>query len=516
MEFNLYIWILSILPIVLLLFLMAKVKMSSKKAAVLSLILTVLIALIFYKMNFLQLSIAVQKGAALSLYVILIIIGAVFLFNVVDLAGGFETIKEFMKKINGNKTIQFILLSWAFSGFIQGVTGFGVPIAIVGALLIGTGYKPLKSITAVLVGHSWAISFGSMGSSFFALQLVTGLEPVKLGITLALFFFIPVFTTGLAVAHIYGGIDTVKKYFLYILPVSLLIGTAQLIAAAGNFAHIGSLMGGLVGSISLLIILFKKSSISLKELNKIQTSKMHITHAFLPYVILIGTVIVFQFPFITNNLPNIQLDFSFPGFTTGLGYRVLAEESFSPIKLFSHPIFFLVLSSLVGIIIYYKNDNIKTNMFKDIFSKTINKSKSSVLTVLLLMIMALIMNNSGMIFVFAKGMANISGSFFPIISPLIGILGAFLTGSNTSSNVLFGSFQLNTAELLGLSPVMISSTQSVGGSLGSAIAPAKILLGTSVVGIVNNEGEIIKKCINYTLIIGLIVGLVSYFIHFFI
>jgi len=516
MEFNLLIWILSILPIVLLLFLMAKVKMSSKNAAILSLILTAFIALFFYEINISQLFIAVQKGAALSLYVILIIIGAVFLFNVVDIAGGFDTIKEFMKKIDGNKTVQFILLSWAFSGFIQGVTGFGVPIAIAGALLIGTGYKPLKSITAVLVGHSWAISFGSMGSSFFALQLVTNLEPVKLGITLALFFFIPVFATGLAVAHIYGGFKTVKKYVLYILPVSILISFAQLIAAAGNFAHIGSLMGGLVGSLSLLIILFKKSSLSLEEFKTIKTSKMHVTYAFLPYVVLIGTVILFQFPFIINNLPKIQLDFSFPGFTTGLGYQVVAEQSFSPIKLFSHPIFFLVISSLIGIIIYYKNNNLKSSMLKDILYKTLNKSKSSVLTVLLLMIMALVMNNSGMIFVFAKGMANISGSFFPIISPLIGILGAFLTGSNTSSNVLFGSFQLNTANLLGLSPVIISSTQSVGGSLGSAIAPAKILLGTSVVGIINNEGEIIKKCINYTLIIGLIVGLISYIIHFFI
>jgi len=106
-------------------------------------------------------------------------------------------------------------------------------------------------------------------------------------------------------------------------------------------------------------------------------------------------------------------------------------------------------------------------------------------------------------------MARVSGNVFPLFSPLIGILGAFLTGSNTSSNVLFGAFQVNTANLINFSPDIIASTQSIGGSLGSAIAPAKILLGTSVVGITGKEGEIIKSCIKYTIFNALLVGLVA-------
>lgn len=513
MEFNIMMWVTAFLPIIILLFLMSYIKMNSRNAALISLGFTILLSIFIYQFQFKYLWIAVQKGAALSLYVILIILGAVFLYNIVDIAGGFNSIKAFMKNIDGNRAIQFILLSWGFSGFIQGVTGFGVPIAIVGALLIGTGYKPLKSITAVLVGHSWAISFGSMGSSFFALQLVTNLEPIKLGITLALFFFIPVIATGIAVAHIYGGVQTVKDNLLYILPVSLLIGSAQLAAAAGGFAHVGALMGGIVGTSSLLLVLFKKTDLTLENIKDIKTDYMPITKALLPYTVLIGSVLIFQIPFIKGLLPKLQLDFSFPGFTTNLGYEVSSEQSYSPIKLFSHPIFFLGLSSITGLYIYIKNKYLTYQKFKKIFSNTYNKAKSSVTTVLILMIMALIMNNSGMIYIFAKGMANFSGKLFPLFSPFIGILGAFLTGSNTSSNVLFGAFQLNTAGLLDLSPVMISSTQSLGGSLGSAIAPAKILLGTSVVGIWNKEGEIIKRCIGYTLSIGLIVGLVSLIIH---
>lgn len=513
MEFNLFMWLIAALPIIVLLFLMAYIKMNSRQAALVSLGLTLILSFFVYQLEPIQILISAGKGAALSLYVILIIVGAVLLYNIVDIAGGFTAIKKFMESLGGDRALQFIGLSWAFTGFIQGVTGFGVPIAIVGALLIGIGYKPLVAITAVLVGHSWAVSFGSMGSSFFALQLVTGLEPISLGFTLALFFFVPIIITGLAVAHIYGGWPVVKSNLKYILPMGILMGSAQLGAAAGGFAHIGALLGGLTGSIFFLVIMFMNSSMTISRLVRFKDGGMSIATALLPYIVLIGTVLVSQVPTVKSLLPDWQLAFSFPGFTTGLGYEVAAERSFSPIKLFSHPIFFLALASFTGSILFYWKQHLDGDRFKQIFQRSYKKASSSVATVFLLMVLALIMNNSGMIFNFAQGMARVSQASFPLISPLIGILGAFLTGSNTSSNVLFGAFQIDTAELLGFSPVIIASTQSIGGSLGSAIAPAKILLGTSVVGIVGKEGEIIKRCFGYTILSGLSIGLIALLIE---
>ena len=149
MEFSVWMWFVSVLPIVTLLFLMSYLKLSSRKSALISLAVTILSALFIFELHFNQLAISMGKGAFLSLYVILIIVGAVILYNIVEMAGGFETIKDFMESLGGNKSLQFIGLSWAFTGFIQGVTGFGVPIAIVGALLIGIGYKPLMAITGI-------------------------------------------------------------------------------------------------------------------------------------------------------------------------------------------------------------------------------------------------------------------------------------------------------------------------------------------------------------------------------
>lgn len=512
MKANILMWLISFLPIVVLLFSISYFKLSSRNSAFISLSLTIISALYIYKLNLSQLRVSIGKGAFLGFYVILIIIGAVLLYNIVDKAGGFETIKEFMEILGNNKGLQFIGLTWAFTGFIQGVSGFGVPVAIVGSLLIGMGYNPLMAITAVLVGHSWAISFGSMGSSFFALQLVTNLDSVELGIILALFLIIPIFTTGIAAAYIYGGTKEVKNNLKYIIPLGSLMSLLQLISAYGDFAQIGSLLAGFAGSLYFLIILIVNSGLSFKESIFFRDKNMTLLTAIFPYAILIVSVLFFQIPTIKNFIPETSISLSFPGYTTGLGYNVSAEQSYSPIALFSHPIFFLLLSSFSGVILYLSKNLLNLKKLKLIAKSSLESSVSSAVNVFLLLILAIIMKDSGMIFNFAKGAANISGTAFPILSPMIGILGSFLTGSNTSSNVLFGAFQVNTADLINISPKIIASTQSIGGALGSAIAPAKIILGTVIMGIKNSEGKIIKKCLTYTLGNGLLIGLIAFFI----
>ncbi len=123
MEFSLILWLIAALPIIVLLILMSYINMKSRNAALISLGLSILFATLVYQLNLNQLWIASGKGAALSLYVILIIVGAVILYNIVDISGGFEAIKHFIKSLGGNRALQFIGLSWAFAGFIQGVTG---------------------------------------------------------------------------------------------------------------------------------------------------------------------------------------------------------------------------------------------------------------------------------------------------------------------------------------------------------------------------------------------------------
>ncbi len=141
--------------------------------------------------------------------------------------------------------------------------------------------------------------------------------------------------------------------------MSIIIWAGQFLAAAGDFAHIGALLGGTLGSIYFMGLLIKRSDLSIKDIFNYENGGMNIKTALFPYIILIGSVLLFQIPFISNYLPDIELAFSFPGFTTGLGYAVEAEEAFSPIALFGHPIFFLIISSLSGGILFYIKGHLK-------------------------------------------------------------------------------------------------------------------------------------------------------------
>jgi len=514
MEFSLTLWLISFCPIIVLLILITFFKIDARESAFISCILAVLIAVYFFKLTYSQLFISVKKGSVLSLYIILIIIGAIFLYNIVEISGGFEAIKDFIKSLQGDKSIMFLGLSWAFTGFIQGITGFGVPIAIVGSLLVGIGFKPIPAMMAVLIGHSWAISFGTMGSSFFALTLVTQLDSLALGKLLAWFFFIPIISTGIFVAYIYEGIGAVKKNIKYILPIGFIMSFVQLFAAIFALPHIGSLLAGISGTVFFVLIIYFKFDLDFSKTN--DSKKMPLLFALLPYALLVIFVLFFQLPFIVNLLPEIKLDFAFPGFTTEMGYEVQPKDSYSPIALFTHPFFFLFVSSLIGISVYLRNQYLNSKKIKKVFYNSYKKARLSVQTVCLLIIMAIVMDNSGMIFMFADGMARISGVSFPFFSPFVGMLGAFLTGSNTSSNIFFGSFQIRTANMLDYSPYTIASIQSVGGSLGSAISPAKILLGTSIVGLMGEEGELIKKSLGYTLISGFLVGIAAMVLEIFL
>lgn len=515
MEFNLIYWFIALLPIALLLFLISYLEISSRLAAGISLLLASFLALNFFRVTPYQLSISAGKGAVLSLYVILIIVGAVLLYNIVDTAGGFEAMKVYINNLGGDRTLKLLALSWAFSAFIQGITGFGVPVAIVGAMLTGIGYKPVIALITVLIGHSWAISFGSMGSSFYALQLVTGLGALRLGSIMALLFFIPIFTTGIFTVHVYAGLRAVQKQLKYIIPVGFAMGIMLWAAAFLGFPHIGSLLAGMTGSVLFLLILLYRTEQG-KRVAREYSGIMSLKFALFPYFLLILSVLAAQIPPVAEFLPAWELAFSFPGYTTGLEFEVSAEANFSPIGFFTHPFFFLILASAAGLLLYRKNEYIQMGDVRTIFADSFNRASSSVLTVFLLMILASIMNDSGMVTMFARGMARMGGNIFPVLSPVIGILGAFLTGSNTSSNVLFGAFQVNTAGLLDLSPHMIASTQSIGGSLGSAVAPAKIVMGTAIVGLEGVEGDIVKKCLGYTLISGILVGVVVLIFNQFI
>ena len=505
---NLLYLFLASAPILTLLFTMIYLKWKSKLAGIVSWFLAALLAFYFFGITGQGFLVACGKGLTLSIFVLLIIWSAVILYNLVDQVGALKIISKYMVSFNKDRLLQVLLMSWCFASFIQGIAGFGVPVAIVAPLMVGMGFSPLVSVTTTLIGHSWSVTFGSMASSFFTLRLVTSLPEQELAFWLSILFLVPILICGLSVSHIYQGWKGIKKGYPTILLVTAVMGFSLWFFTTLGAVQVGSVMAGLLGTITIIVfsIFKRKKRLAVKK----ESGEMDFKLAIFPYFILISTIIFFQIEPIREFLKGYKIAFSFPEVVTSLGYMVPAEEAYAAIRLFAHPAPFILLATIIGALKYKKMGYLHNKMIKNIRANTLKQCIPTTISMSFMVMMALIMNDSGMTTTVASGVASFTGSMYPIFAPFIGVLGSFMTGSNTNSNILFGAFQKQVALNLGVSTFIIAGAQSVGGSLGSAVAPAKALLGASTVGIVGSEGEIIKKTLSYCMLNVFILGVITW------
>ena len=512
------------MPLLALLISMLWLKWSAPKAGLLSFIVAALCALFFYGADGFILGIACAKGLSLAIFVLLIIWASVFMYNVIDRLGGIKVIGTTISRLaGGSRTGQALLLGWTFSGFIQGITGFGVPVAVVVPLLFMLGFSPVISATLVLVGHSWAVTFGSMASSYYTIQLVTGIPGATIGPTMALLFALPTIVTGFCVAYIEGGWQSCRKSIAAILITGVIVSfLVWLMAYIGAF-QIASVVPGIIGC-GLIWLLGKTHLLGNKAEHYVESSpaksdngfSFHL--AFLPYYLLIALTILFQIPPLNEIGNRLYFGLDYPGLKSALGYVVEPVKAYAKIGLFNHPAPLILIATFLTFLVLAGMKQWQKGAGVSALKTTARQCFPTTIGIITMVMMALIMITTGMTDVLARGIASVTGKAFPIFSPYIGVLGCFMTGSNTNSNVMFGSLQVETAVSLGISPLIIACIQSIGGSLGSAIAPAKVLIGSTLVGLSGREGEVLRKALPYCLLIVFLVGLEAllaiYVFHF--
>jgi lactate permease len=279
-----------------------------------------------------------------------------------------------------------------------------------------------------------------------------------------------------------------------------------------NAPQISAITAGLVGSV--LVWLFSRTS-GFKQkpgsesasVVPIHKSAINFHVAFIPYYLLIFLALFIQLPAVKQATQNIFFAIDYPGVQTSLGYVVPQSENYAKIMLFGHPAPMILASILVTLIIFHRKGLHKNEIMKEAVKATFKQCWQPTLSIIAMVVMSLIMNDSGMTNIIAVSIAGATGSVYPLISPYIGVLGCFMTGSNASSNVMFGSLQTSAAAVLGISPLIIASAQSIGGSLGAAIAPAKVLLASSASGLGGKESYILRKTLVYCFIVTFIVGM---------
>ncbi len=528
---NIFHWVIALIPVITILVLMMFFRWSGGKSGAFSWILVAIISFLVFGGNFNLITIASLKGLWTTVFILYIIWGAMALFNIVDRVNGFEVIADsFTSLTGGDKLLQLLVVGWGLTTFIQGVTGFGTPIAVSALLLVGLGFSPVIATASSLMGHAWAVAFGSLGSSYGVLVNLSGLDPSGLAFWSSIFLSVTCIITGFSISYLYDGWKGLKHGLPAVLVMGVGMGGTLILVANFVLPYIASLAAGTVGLILGALFLpklkwYKEEKIDLDKIelkkgeekfgqNNGENMKESIGFhtAFMPYYLLLGFVFVIYLTPLNEILSKFKIGFSFPRTATSLGFVNKAIESYSPISILTTPGTLILLSAILSIVFYKYKGLWKKEYSRKIFSSISSQALPSTITVMTMSMMSVVMMDSGMINLLAQGTAMMAESFYPIVAPIIGILGTFMTGSNTSSNILFSAFQRDVAEIIGINSLAITSLQTTGGALGKMMTPTTIALGTGVTNIVGREGEIIKKTMGYALMMALVVGIASYII----
>ncbi len=485
-------FIISIAPIVVLLVTLLIIKLPAKKASAIAFLVAMVEFTLIYKPGIEGTVITIEKGLAMGLFVGFIAIGAMLLYNLVDMAGGFNTINKFLSTLFEDRFALFVLICWTFTAFLQGIAGYGLPAVIATTILIKGGYDPAKSAAAALLGHSWAISFGSMGSSIFAIDLVT--EPALHDILggMSLYGSLGMLACGLGVCFIYGGFRYVIKGLKYTIPCWIAMTASLIIMAKFEMVSVIGFVTGLVGIIAMMLTYRLISGQKYSHFDKTQVRQL--LDAVLPYLLIIVMSIGF---FIMN--PGLKLSFSFPGYETLLGVAVPAEEDYVTFNILKYPFTIILITTLISLVYYDRTGSLKISAMGDIIRRTWKKIYSTEITLFLLLCTANIMMDSGMIVTLSTSIVAMTGQTYPFMATVVGGIGAFITGSNTNSNILFGALQETAAVSLGMSPALMCAAQSISASVGGAIGPTTTALGAAAAGKTGSEGEIYRYTLGTTI-----------------
>ena len=504
--------LVAAIPVIFIFWALIK-KMKGYITSLLALAIAIFIALLIYGMPLKLTMLSTLHGSLYGLFPISwIIISAVFLFNVTVKSGQFEVIKSFMASITSDRRLQALLIAFSFGAFLEGAAGFGAPVAISGAMLVGLGFNPLYAAGLCLIANTAPVAFGSVGTPIIMASRMSDIPELAIsqmvGRTLPLLsLLIPFYLVTLMSGF---------KKSLEVMPAILVSGISFAFVQWFTSNYMGpmlpDILAGIASILSLLFLLkyWKPKSIwRFKEEPSLQTSveikytSLQILRAWSPFIIMTLFIIAWGFQPVKDILNSIGfIKFKIPGLENAI---LQPDGNPLPIKAFdfnylSTPgtavIFAAFISiPLIGISI---RESIK------IFGATLKQLMFPIITIAAVVGYAFIANYAGMSITMAVALAS-TGVLFPFFSPILGWLGVFLTGSDTSANALFGKLQAQTADTLGFDPLVTVSANATGGVTGKMISPQSIAVGAAAVGLVGKESDLFRFTFKHSFIMLFIV-----------
>ncbi|MGA6151165.1 MULTISPECIES: L-lactate permease [Stenotrophomonas] len=522
--------LIALLPIAFFFVALAVLRMKGWLAGTLTVAIALGVALLFYRMPLQQ---AVAAGAYGFIYglwpIAWIILGAVFLYKVSVKTGQFDIIRASILSVTEDQRLQMLMVGFAFGAFLEGAAGFGAPVAITAALLVGLGFKPLYAAGLCLIVNTAPVAFGAMGIPIIVAGQVTGLDAFEIGqmagrqlpfLTIIVLFWI---------MAIMDGWRGVKETW----PAVLVAGGSFAIAQYLTSNFIGPELPDITASLASLVCLtlflrrwtpvriFRfdteaSAQAAAQALEAPQYSRGQILKAWSPFLILTAMVTVWSIkPFKALFAAGGALDHwvlklpvpSLDQLVQKMPPIVPAPTAYGAVYTFdavSATGTAIMLGAVLAIVLL----KMRPAAALRTFAETANELKVPIYSIGMVLAFAFIANYSGLSATLALALAH-TGKAFTFFSPFLGWLGVFLTGSDTSSNALFSALQATTAQQIGVSEVLLVAANTTGGVTGKMISPQSIAIACAAVGLAGRESDLFRFTVKHSLIFTVMVGIIT-------
>jgi lactate permease len=522
--------IFAILPLVVLFVLLGVLRLKAHTAAVITLVVAIIVAVVVYSMPVGQAGDSALEGAAFGFWPIMwIVINALWIFNMTDASGHFDILRRAFGAVSDDQRVQVIVIGFCFGALLEALAGFGTPAAICGIMLVGLGLAPVRAAAVCLIADTSPVAFGAIAIPITTLSQVTGLPTHTLSQMvgrqtpfLALIVpFVMIFVidgrrglreawpaalvAGVSFAVVQFAVSNYVNYQLTDIVASLVsaIAMVALMRVWTPGSPVTAAGGGMRPAIAGGAVTDRPTERRVRAKEGQPLSRGEMFSAFAPYLIIIIVLGAMSLTSVTKELAKSTSTFKWPGLDIlGATGKPPKSELFK-LDWFTAAGTGLLVSGLLSMIVL----RVSPLLALRTYVRTLAQIKWALVTVCTVLAIAYVMNFSGQTITLGTWAAG-AGGFFAFLSPLIGWFGTAVTGSDTSTNSLFGALQVTAAKHAGLSPTLLAAANSSGGVLAKMVSPQNLAIGAAAVGLAGNEGDIFRKVVGWSILLVVVMAVI--------
>jgi lactate permease len=501
----------AVLPLASLFILLGVVRMKAWWAALISLGVALVVALVVYGMPVGQGMNAALEGAAFGFFPIMwIVINALWIFNMTEATGSFAVLRRAFSNVSDDQRVQVVMIAFCFGALLEALAGFGTPVAICGSILVGLGFKPMKAAAVALVADTAPVAFGAIAIPITTLAEVTGLPKDDLSAMVGRQCPLLALVIPFVLIFMIDGTRGLRQAWPAALTAGAVFALVQFVSSNYISAELTDILASLASAGALLVLVSRWSPSEVARAEDINPdadldegpppSRRETLLAFSPYAIVVVVLGICSLSGVMEQLDKVTQEFGWPGLhVVNPDGEPLTSLTFKGNFLTAAGTQLLVCGLIVMAVL-----KVKPARALAIYGETWKKLATAILTVCSVLALAYVMNLSGQTVTLGTWAAG-AGGFFAFLSPIIGWFGTAVTGSDTSTNSLFGALQVTAAKNADLSPTLLAAANSSGGVLAKMVSPQNLAIGAAAVGLAGQEGHLFRKVIGWS--VGLVLAM---------